>query len=294
MSGDPSPFSGDCSGDGARHRSKFPHGTRACYVRGCRCEECRAATTAAASERAAAVRAAAAELAPAGAPAPPVARAWTAPDGSVRTRVYQRACPGIESQPCPGRRYVREDSTGGICGGCRDRLSWNGLVDAAPARRHMAKLSRRGVGYKSVQAASDVGKTTILGIVTGRKRRIRKRTSDRILAVDAGAVADHGLVPAARTWQMLRELEAEYFTRAEVARQLGYKVPALQIGRRKVLARTEQRVERLYRRAVGWHSPNQDGPQRQGDRLARLDSARSDPASQDRSGREIARQPVVE
>lgn len=124
-------------------------------------------------------------------------------------------------------------------------------MNAAPARRHLRKLSRRGVGYNSVGDASDVGRTTLAKILSGKKRRIRKRTLDRILEVTSEAVADHALVPAARTQAMLRELEREYFSKAEVARQLGYKRPALQIGKRRVRARTEQRVARFYRKVMG-------------------------------------------
>ena len=47
---------------------------------------------------------------------------------------------------------------------------------------------------------------------------------------------------------MLRELEAEYFTKRAVAHLLGYRNGALQIGRVRVLASTQLRVERLYRR----------------------------------------------
>lgn len=46
--------------------------------------------------------------------------------------------------------------------------------------------------------------------------------------------------------------QAEYFSKAEVARQLGFQMPQLQIAKAdRVLARTEQRVARLYRKAVG-------------------------------------------
>jgi hypothetical protein len=53
---------------------------------------------------------------------------------------------------------------------------WNGIVDAAPARRHILALSRRGVGRRMVAAASDVGLSVIADIRTGRKMRIRART----------------------------------------------------------------------------------------------------------------------
>jgi predicted ArsR family transcriptional regulator len=128
-------------------------------------------------------------------------------------------------------------------------LVWNGDVDAAPVRRHLRKLSRRGVGYKSVAAACDVSKTILLLVLTGRKRAVRKRTADRVLAVTRDAIADAGLVDARPTWKLLDELlqEDTGFTRAELARRLGYRTPALQLRHGKVLARTALRVARLYR-----------------------------------------------
>lgn len=204
------------------------HGTRSRYVVGCRCSECRAANTAAYHEREARARVAAASIAP-------------STDG---------LCPGIDGQSCPRSTRLRSDSTT-VCARCRQRLVWNGLVDAKPARKHLRSLSRRGVGYKTVADASDTAKTTLQKIMSGEKKRIRKRTSDAILEVDLEAVADHGLVPAGPTWEMLRRLQTEWLTAGALAQELGCQKPALQIGRTRVLARTEMKVRRLYERVFG-------------------------------------------
>lgn len=229
--------------------AQHAHGTRARYVLGCRCAACRASNVAAYHERQARAKEAVREIStPA---AGPIAKTWTAPDGSKRPRTYSRACPGVDGEICRWRSHLRKDSTGGVCHRCRARLVWDGLVDAAPVRRHLRALSRRGVGYKTVAAASDVGHTTIAQVLGGTKSRIRKRSADAILAVTVAAVADHALVPAGLTWRMLRKLEPEYLTKGRLAQALGCKRPALQISRRRVLARTELRVRRLYRRAFG-------------------------------------------
>jgi len=224
------------------------HGTRACYVRGCRCAPCRQANTTVYHKRQRRAKEALADFTPRAPIA--VEQKFTRRDGSIRTRTYL-GCPGIDESGCPRGRHLRKDSVGGICGDCRVSLVWNGLVDAKPARRHLKRLSKRGVGYKQVAAACDIGTTTVFEILSGQNKQTRKRTADAILAVDEDAVADHGLIPAGPTWKLLRELEAEYFTKGEVARLLGYKSPCLQIGRKRVLARTHHRVARLYRRVVG-------------------------------------------
>ncbi len=125
---------------------------------------------------------------------------------------------------------------------------WNGIVDASKARAHLKRLSRLGVGRHSVWAASDVPDSTLYKIITGEKPRIRARTERRILAVDEGARAGAAVVAAGRTWRRINHLLREGFTKTWIARQLGNKIPALQIRRDRVLWRTETNIERLYRR----------------------------------------------
>ncbi len=261
------------------HFQAMPCGTRAKYVSAkCRCAECRAANRRYVAERTAIAKTAASELAAdtdgargkwvkwrtsldaVGAkkapPLPPLPAAcpqvWTAPDGTKHTRLYRRACVGVDGAPCPHRSHLRKDSTGELCERCRARLVWNGLVPAGPVRAHLRKLSRQGVGYKSVAAAADVSKTILGAILFRGKARLRAQAARRVLAIDRDAIADHGLVPSARTLQRLHALLQEGFTKTELARRLGSRacVPALQIAGEQVLAKTEARVERFYRRLM--------------------------------------------
>ncbi len=202
------------------------HGTRSRYVLGCRCDDCRRARADAARVREARAREA-------------VTHIPLNPGGQ---------CPGIEGDPCPNGTRLRANSLG-VCWHCANRASWDGLVDAAPVRAHMRKLSAQGVGYKSAAAAADVGKTTLFEVMTGEKTRMRKQAADRVLAVTADAVADYALVPAGETNRLLRELADEYLTKGRLALELGYAQPALQIGTRKrVRAKTAHRVRKLHRR----------------------------------------------
>lgn len=205
------------------------HGTRSRYVLGCRCDECKTANREAARIRDERAREAVAHL--------PLN-----PGGP---------CPGFDGKPCARGRTLNRAS-GPVCIDCLKLAAWDGLVDATPVREHLLKLSAQGVGYKSVGEAADVGKTSLFRVMTGQKTRIRKRAADRVLAVDAQAVADWGLVPAGETRKMLRALEEEYLTKGRLALELGAKYPALQIGETKhVRARTAHRVKRLYKRAMG-------------------------------------------
>lgn len=226
----------------------YAHGTRARYVAGCRCPPCRASNVAYYHERQRRGKELAAQIV---APERSVSQTWTARDGTKRERQYRRACPGPgDGVQCPKRAHLRKDSKGGVCGYCRGLLVWNGLVDARSARRHLRTLSRRGVGYKSVATATDVSRTVIADILSGRKRQIRARTAKRILAVTPDALADHALVPAKRTWRLVGRLREEGFTKGEISRRLGHKRLALQIGKERVLARTALAIEKLYRLTV--------------------------------------------
>lgn len=123
---------------------------------------------------------------------------------------------------------------------------WNGIVPAARARAHMQALSESGVGRRSVGDVSGVADTVLVDIISGRKTNIRARTERSILAVTVEAAADHALVPAAETWKLIDELIADGYSKAELARQLGYKRPALQLNREQVTVRNAYDVKVLH------------------------------------------------
>lgn len=124
---------------------------------------------------------------------------------------------------------------------------WNGLVPAGSARKHILALSKKGVGRRAIAAASDLSDKVISRIRSGEQQRIRRRTETRILAVSKEAVSDGTLLSARRTWRQIDNLLTEGFTKAELARRLGYACPSLKLGKHKVRARTAARVDRLYR-----------------------------------------------
>ena len=126
---------------------------------------------------------------------------------------------------------------------------WNGIVSAAPAQAHIHTLSGLNVGRRQVADASGVAESVVAAIRSGLKARIRARTEKRILAVSADAIADRALVDAGPTWKLLSALMMDY-PKARLARELGYRSPALQLGRNQVTARSALEIERLYERLV--------------------------------------------
>jgi hypothetical protein len=124
---------------------------------------------------------------------------------------------------------------------------WNGIIEAGPAAVHLRDLRRRGIGCRRIAALSGVGLTAVRRILTGRKARIRARTSKHLLAVQYSP-ADAALVPAGPTWRLLQRLIADGYPKVRIARWLGQRGPGLQVQRGQVLARTARRVLGLYRR----------------------------------------------
>lgn len=153
---------------------------------------------------------------------------------------YLAGCPCL---PCraANSRYESDRAR------ARRNGDWNGLVSADAARKHILRLSKQNVGRRAVSAASDVSATIIAQIKCGRRTQIRQRTQDRILQVTKLAVSDAALVPAHNTWRQIRTLLAEGFSKAELARRLGFRTPALQLGKDRILARSAVRIDRLYR-----------------------------------------------
>lgn len=227
----------------------FAHGTRSRYVTGCRCRPCTHANVVAYHEREAASKAAALELeVKEGGPSPQV---WTTPDGTKKVRIYKRACPGT-GEPCPYGSHLRKDSTGGICARCRKRLVWNGLVPAKAARHHMLFLSKAGIGYKSVADAASVSRNVVAKIVNGTKKMIRANTERAILEVDRGAIADHGLVDARPMWRMIERLKRIHgYTEQGISEWIGQDGRRLQLGKRRVTARSAMKITKMLRDAEG-------------------------------------------
>ena len=84
-------------------------------------------------------------------------------------------------------------------------------------------------------------------IKMGRKMRIRALTEKKILDLGANSPGLAMLVPARAAWKKLDWLVNEGFSKAELARRLGCKTPALQFNHQRMTLRNIRRVDRLYR-----------------------------------------------
>lgn len=123
----------------------------------------------------------------------------------------------------------------------------NRLVEAGRVRRHLLRLSRAGVGTRTISDIAGVPRASIGLLRAGKKTKLREATAKKLLAVTRDALTDGKLVPAGSTWELIARLLRAGFTRGAIALRLGAKRPALQLRKTRVTARTRDRVERLVR-----------------------------------------------
>jgi hypothetical protein len=126
---------------------------------------------------------------------------------------------------------------------------WNGLVSARRARRHILKLSRAGVGRRTVGLIARIADSVLFKIRSGQRKQIRALTEKAILSVPTSAVRGSTLVSANGTWQKIEWLLEEGFTRRELARRMGSsaKSPALQLRRDRITATNAKKIEAIWR-----------------------------------------------
>lgn len=121
----------------------------------------------------------------------------------------------------------------------------NPIVLAETARKHIKKLSKHGVGNRSIAEVSGVRYRTISLIRSGEQLRIRKSAEIAILNVGTDAATGRALIDAKPTLKVLDELVERGYSKAQLARWLGFKHPDLQIRGPRVTAETAAKVRRM-------------------------------------------------
>jgi DNA-binding Lrp family transcriptional regulator len=128
----------------------------------------------------------------------------------------------------------------------RGRGNANKVIDATPAREHIRRLQRAGVGYRAIADVTSLTHRIVLGIKLGRRLKAREQTVKKILRVNVECRADGAHVSARSTWLRIQKLCEEGYSKKELAKLLDYKMPNLQLRKNKVTVRNRARVERLF------------------------------------------------
>lgn len=136
--------------------------------------------------------------------------------------------------------------------------TYNGLVPAEAARKHLLKLAKQGVGRRTVSSVTAIPQSTILKIRDGDRRNIRAKTERAILNVSKDAAHGAARIDASPTWRIINRLLERGMTKRSIAKALGY-AQQLQLNKNKVTAANALKVrvfaENLVRAARQEASP---------------------------------------
>jgi hypothetical protein len=158
-------------------------------------------------------------------------------------------------------RYVHgcrcEDCRLAYCAGqkeTRERLKagrGDYVVSAEFAREHLKRLSRAGVGSRTVAEYTATQPQYIQKIRNGQFARIRMSTEARIMRVRPDMLADHAAVPVGESRRLVAEMNAAGFTKQRLAVLLGYAGEKLQfLDGPRISVRNAARVKRLHQKLV--------------------------------------------
>lgn len=131
-------------------------------------------------------------------------------------------------------------------------------MDCSEARDHLRWLSSVGVGKQTVHRVSGVALSSIYRIRNGELTKARETTINRILAVGTHLRPSSQPIDSTSTWQLLDDLVYLGFSKTTIARQAGYRTPAVQLKRgRRVKPSTALRYaaayQQLTRQLPAWH-----------------------------------------
>ena len=144
------------------------------------------------------------------------------------------------------------------------------LVDAEPARQHVAQLREFGIGWQRVALLAGLESSTVWRLLYGDpsrsstpSKRIRPETERKILAVEATVdnIADGTPIPAVGARRRLQALGAIGWSQSQLGERLGIcrgNMPAV-IRSERLAAGTVRAIQALYEEL--WNSPPPEGNQ---------------------------------
>lgn len=169
---------------------------------------------------------------------------------------------------------------------------YNGFVDGDQVRAHLRQLMGDGMGWKQIARTSGVAPSTACQILYGKfrdqpdhpehrppRRQVTRAVADKLLAVQAPALADGALVDATGSRRRIRALVARGWSLTRIADALDVTISNLHLhtdGQQSVTVATRRRVTHLYDR--WWDQDPAEGGNRRivaGAARARLHAARA-------------------
>lgn len=123
-------------------------------------------------------------------------------------------------------------------------------VDATETREHLEWLRSWGIGLRTVSQHTGIGRSALQQIVSGETRKVLASTEYEVLNLLRDTRHGQVIVDAGPTWKRIAWLQSQGWSKARIARELGYRSPALQFRTDRITYRLEQRVENLVRKVL--------------------------------------------
>jgi hypothetical protein len=123
------------------------------------------------------------------------------------------------------------------------------FVDASEARAHILWLRSKGIGRRTIEAATGLSNSAVTRIANGTVTRIRPATADKILGMHLGRAAPGARIDAASTLAKIDDLvNVVGMTKRAIAAELGAQSPSLQVAKRGWVTRANaDKVDALWR-----------------------------------------------
>ncbi|MGA0895037.1 MAG: hypothetical protein ACO3S5_10460, partial [Ilumatobacteraceae bacterium] len=123
-------------------------------------------------------------------------------------------------------------------------------IDATEVRQHLRWLSANGIGRRTVATVTGLSNSAVAELASGRRTMTTRSTANRILAVGLlhrANGSDKARVDSAQIKAMIAELVDLGWSKAALARMLGYRTKALQIADRPTVnPATARKVKALH------------------------------------------------
>lgn len=121
------------------------------------------------------------------------------------------------------------------------------LIDPQPAKLHLAKLRRRGLGLRWIAEQSGVSRSGLRRLIKENKS-IKRQTAEKLLAFDGAKVKRGHRVSAAKSRQYVEQLIDNGFTKSQIKRMAKTQFPYFMHVYKQISPLTAARISMLANR----------------------------------------------
>jgi hypothetical protein len=123
------------------------------------------------------------------------------------------------------------------------------LVDPKPAKLHVAKLRRRGLGLRWIAEQSGVSLSGLRRLIKENKS-IKRQTAEKLLAFDGRRLKTGHRIGAAKCRQMVNQLIDAGFTKNQIKRKAKTQFPYFMDKRKDISPITAARISMMFKQYI--------------------------------------------